>query len=202
MRRLLALVCLAVVGFCSGITVGAFNTGLVPLCGDPCGAKRLGQSVIWGLSLLVVFPLIGNFAIKKLGGSLIKIFTIAIVLSFLVLFPAASIYGYKLHKLYWQSPAILGVPDVDYSYMTIATKPVTATYGTSSVKIKAWERCVLGPVYCDKQPRAVQAICLDTRKAVLIKESDWPTFQRIPEEDLQGLLDRPKDMHLCSNHVE
>jgi hypothetical protein len=199
MKRLLALIFLAVVGIVSGVAVGAFNTGLIPLCGDPCSTRRLDNSAIWGLALMVAFPAFGEFALKKIGNDLARTATVAAVLSFAVLLPAAAMYGFELHQFYWQSPAILGVPDVDYSYMVIATKPVTATYENSRVQIKAWERCALGPVSCDKKPRAVHAMCLGIRKAVLIKEADWPAFRRIPDEDLQGLLERPENMNLCSS---
>jgi MFS family permease len=198
MKRFLTLIFFAIVGFVSGIAVGAFNTGLIPLCGDPCSTRRLGSSAIWGLALMVAFPVIAGVALKKTGRGIVSTFAVAVVLSLAVLLPAAAIYGYELHQFYRKSPAILGVPDVDYSYMVIATKPVTASYENSAVRINAWERCALGPVSCDKKPRTVEAMCLGIRKSVLIKEADWPAFQRIPEEDLQGLLERPKDMDFCS----
>lgn len=198
MKRLSILLFLAIVGLVSGVAVGAFNTGLVPLCGDPCGTARLGQSALWGMFCMLAFPIIGGFAMKMIGGGIPKTIALAVALFFIATIPAAGLYGFKLHRIYWQSAAVLGVPDVDYSYMTIATKPITATYDSTDVQIKAWERCVIGPVHCDKKPRTVQAMCLGIRKAVMIKESDWTAFQRIPDEDLQGLIDRPKDMHLCA----
>lgn len=198
MRRLLELLFLGVVGFVSGVAVGAFNTGLVPLCGDPCSIRRFGNSVYWGLSFLMAFPVVGWFALKKLGNGLARTAAIAAFLSFVTLLPAAAIYGFELHQFYWQSPARLGVPDFDYSYMAIATKSVAATYDNSRVQIKAWERCALGPLNCSKQPHTVQAVCLGSGKAVQINEADWPAFRRIPEEDLQGLLESPEDMKLCS----
>ena len=197
MKRFLALFFLAIFGVISGAVVGIFNTGLVPLCGNPCNARRLDSLAIWGLALMVAFPVFGGFALKKFGHSLARTAAVAAVLSFAVLLPAAAMYGFELHQFYWKSPAILGVPDVDYSYMVIATKPVTVTYENSGLRIKAWERCALGPVSCDKKPRTVEAMCLGARKSVLIKEADWPAFRRIPEEDLQGLLESPKDMNLC-----
>jgi len=91
------------------------------------------------------------------------------------------------------------IPNVDFYVMAIATRPVNATaYGTTSkVPIKAWERCALGLVTCDKQRRAVEAICLGSGATVLIEESSWPAFRRIPDEDLPGISGQPKDMHLC-----
>ncbi len=202
MKRLLILIFFSIVGLMSGVAVGAFNTGLVPLCGDPCGTERLGQSALWGVSLMLAFPIIGSFAIKKIGNSLPRaVVVIATALVFITIIPAATIYGFKLHRIYWQSTAILGVPDVDYSYMAIATKPITATHENTTVQIKAWERCVIGPIYCDKKPRTLQAVCLGSRKLVIINESDWTAFQRIQDEDLQGLVDRPKDMHLCATRL-
>jgi hypothetical protein len=91
------------------------------------------------------------------------------------------------------------VPDVDFSAMAIATRPVMASAGDSKVRIKAWERCALGISYCDKKPRTVEAICLDSGTTLLIDEKDWPTFRRIPAEDLQGLERLSDDMNLCKS---
>ena len=198
MKLLASLFFFTIVGIAAGGAVGAFNSGLVPNCGEPCNEERFGHVVIWALCLMLAFPIIGGLTLRRIGNGLARTATVAATLSFIALLPAAAIYGFKLHQFYWRSPATLGVPDFDYSYMVIATRPVTANYGSSKVQIKAWERCTLGPVYCDKKPRTMQAICLGIRKAVLIKEADWPAFQRIPDEDLPGLLDRPKDMSLCA----
>jgi hypothetical protein len=134
-----------------------------------------------------------------MGGGPARAAAVAAFLSFTTLLPAAAIYGYELHQQYWKSPARLGMPDVDFSAMAIATRPVTATAGDSKVRIKAWERCALGISYCDKKPRTVEAICLDSGKALLIDEKDWPTFRRIPAEDLQGVEGLSEDMNLCES---
>lgn len=91
------------------------------------------------------------------------------------------------------------VPNVDFYAMAIATEPVNATaYGSASkVRIKAWERCALGLVTCDKRPRTVEAICLGTGATVLIDESSWAAFRRIPDEDLQHVSGQSIDMNLC-----
>jgi hypothetical protein len=198
MKFFASLVFFAIVGIVSGAAAGAFSSGIIPACGEPCNVRRFGQVVVWALCLMLAFPIIGGLALRRIGNGLARTAAVAATLSFVALLPAAAIYGLELHRFYWKSPAALGVPDFDYSYMAIATRPVAAIYGSSRVRIKAWERCTLGPVYCDKRPRTVQAICLGIRKTVLIKEADWPAFQRIPEEDLPGLLNRPEDMRLCS----
>lgn len=148
---------------------------------------------------MVAFPIIGGLALRKMGGGPACAAAVAAFLSFTTLLPAAAIYGYELHQQYWKSPARLGIPDVDFSAMAIATRPVTATAGDSKVRIKAWERCALGISYCDKKRRTVEAICLDSGKALLIDEKDWPTFRRIPAEDLQGVEGLSEDMNLCES---
>ncbi|WP_306391213.1 hypothetical protein [Telluria beijingensis] len=201
MNRLPELILLAVTGLISGVVVGAFNTGLVPLCGDPCSMQRLGSSVSWGLALSLVFPVIGGPALRKFQGSRIRALAVAAFLSFLTVLPAAAVYGYDLHRQYWQSTARLGVPNLDFSEMAIATRPIEATLygGTSSVRVKAWERCALGYANCGiPQGLTVEAICFGSGTTVLIKEKDWPAFQRIPEEDLQGIQNTRRDMRLCA----
>lgn len=95
-----------------------------------------------------------------------------------------------------QSP----VPNVDFGLMAIATRPVMATrYGTTSkVRIKAWQRCALGYATCEGKRRMAQAICLGDGGTLLIDEQDWPAFQRIRDEDLQGATGLPHDMRLCA----
>jgi hypothetical protein len=93
------------------------------------------------------------------------------------------------------------VPNVDFSHMAIATRPVIATEsgGTAKVRVKAQERCALGYATCDKpQQRTVEAVCLGSRTTVVIDEKDWPAFRRIQDEDLKGIENVPKDMRLCA----
>jgi hypothetical protein len=145
---------------------------------------------------MVAFPIVGWFLTKKVSATRVAAITAA--LFFAALLPAAGLYGYRLHQFYWQSSAPMGVPDVDFSYMVIATKPIIATQGNSKVRIKAWERCVIGPATCGAKHQSVEAACLESKKWVTIDSSNWSAFQRIPDEDLGGLLDRPRDMNLCS----
>lgn len=99
--------------------------------------------------------------------------------------------------------AQLPPPNLDFSVMAIATRPVDARElsGTSKtqakVRVQAWERCALGLTSCDTKRRTVEASCLGSGRIVLIDEADWPAFQRIPDEDLPGIENAPKDMKLC-----
>jgi len=91
------------------------------------------------------------------------------------------------------------VPNTDFHMMAIATRPVDALTpaGSDKVRVKAWERCGLGVTWCDKHPRTVEASCLGSGRIVLIRESDWSAFQRIPIEDLPGIQGIPLTMDLC-----
>lgn len=107
------------------------------------------------------------------------------------------------HRGYWSSSSEVQepVPNVDFSVMAIATRPIIATGSGSTVKVqvKAWERCALGYASCDgPRPRTVEAVCSGSRRTVLINEKDWPAFQRTPDEDLQGVENAPQDMKLCA----
>lgn len=92
-------------------------------------------------------------------------------------------------------------PNLDFSIMAIATRPVDATEsrGTEKVRVKSWERCALGYATCNEPgPRTVEAVCLGSGRTVLINEKDWPAFQRTPDDDLKGIENVPKDMKLCA----
>lgn len=93
------------------------------------------------------------------------------------------------------------VPNLDFSLMAIATRPVETTEsgGAAKVRVKAWERCALGYTTCGERGRlTVEAMCLGSRRIVLIDEKDWPAFQRTPDEDLPGIENAPPDMRLCA----
>jgi len=121
-----------------------------------------------------------------------------------VLFAAGAMCVFVLGRSGWPwrptSEVQEPVPNVDFSYMAIATRPVDATEsgGTAKVRVKARERCALGYATCDKpRERTVEAICLGSRATLVIDEKDWPAFQRLPGEDLPGVEGLPKNMHLC-----
>ena len=201
MKRWLSLVVLAVVGVICGAAIGIINTAFVPNCGEECVGERLGKATLWSLALLLAFPAIGQFLFKRTGEGLKKTVIIVGGLCVASLTPFATMYGYGLHQRYWSTAWRSNLPSVDFSMMAIATKPVTAIdYGTTSkVAINTWERCALGVTTCDRQPRTVEAICLGSGTTVLIEESDWTAFRRIPNEDLAGISGQPTDMNLCSS---
>jgi Flp pilus assembly protein CpaB len=124
----------------------------------------------------------------------------------ILLFSAGVICGAALDRstVAWRksSEAQDVIPNVDFSEMAIATRPVEATVsgGTAKVRVKAWERCALGFAICDKpRQRTVEAVCLGSATTVLIDEKDWPAFQRIHDEDLQGVEGLPMGMNLCDS---
>jgi hypothetical protein len=107
------------------------------------------------------------------------------------------------HSAFWTPTSEVQepVPNVDFSHMAIATRPVIATEssGTSKVRVKAQERCALGYATCDKpRQRTVEAVCLGSRTTVVIGEKDWSAFRRVRDEDLKGIENAPKDMRLCA----
>jgi hypothetical protein len=200
---------LAVTGFVCGAVVGLINTAFVPNCGEDCSAERLGNGIRWGLALLIAFPTIGAFTYKQIGRGLKQRICIVALLSLASIVPAAAFYGYGLHQRYWQIAWQSEIPNLDFSTMAIATRPVKVTlYDTKSkIQVKAWERCALGYAACDELPHTVEAICLGSGRVVLIDEPDWPAFQRIHDEDLKGLEGEalegaPKDMRLCAASLQ
>ena len=199
MKRLFFGVLFAITGIFCGVVIAICNSAFYPRdCGEDC--VKLGELLIWTTACSIVFPLIGLAVWSRTSKGLGSVLTIAGVLTIISTFPAIAIYGHKLHQRYWAVAWRQEIPDLDFAFMTISTKPVIAVLeGTGSkVSIKAWERCAISGAYCDNKPAHVKARCLADGKVVAINESDWLAFQRIPEEDLQGLIDKPTDMHLCS----
>jgi hypothetical protein len=202
MTRTFNLVLLAVLGFLDGITVAWFNMALdSPGCGEPCAGENLSSAMLWGFACFFAFPLVAHLVYRRTGANAISVVTLALGLSLITVLPAVGVYSYKLHRLYWRDGGPLGVPDIDFSYMIIATRPVGAMIPgtTERVLIQTWERCAFGLVSCDTNPKTFEAICMQNRTTALVEERDWAAFQRVPDEDLQGLLDYPRDMKLCAS---
>lgn len=195
------LVLLAVLGLACGVIVGVLITMFVPKCGDPCGMERFGSAVLWGVGCLASFPLIGWLVLMRSGYTRTKFSLITGSLVVVTIGTAAVLYGYELHTRYWENGGPLDVPNIDFSAIAIATKPLSVkAYGTNElILVKAWERCAIGISRCDEKSRTVEAICFDSRRTVLIEERLWAAFQRIPEEDLQELVGLPKDVNFCSH---
>jgi len=202
--RWLPLIALAVFGLVCGVAGSLFSTALVPNCGQDCDVEKLREGFLWGIVLLFAFPVIGALAFKKIAGGLKNTVRLAVLLFLAAVGPPGVLYGYELHQRYWKVAWQFEIPNVDFNTMVIATRPVEAiAHGkTSSVQVKAWERCVLGVVSCDKDPRTVEAICMGNGKNVLLAESDWFAFRRIPEEDLPGISGQPRDMNLCASRIQ
>ncbi|PVZ89004.1 hypothetical protein C9426_05750 [Serratia sp. S1B] len=169
-------------------------------CGETCAINALNSLLTWVVICAIIFPVIGLQLWSRTGQTWVRLAAITLILVLISTLPAFSIYGYGLHKRYWPDDWKRHYPNGDFSDMVIATKPVTVnTVGSESkTKIKIWERCLLGSVQCDTKPHNVEAICLDSGTVVSIDESHWRAFQRIPEEDLQGITDTPQNMQLCS----
>lgn len=193
---------LSVLGLACGVIVGVLITMFVPRCGDPCGMERLGAAVLWGVGGLAAFPLVGWFVLKQSGHTWKKLLLVSSSLIAITLGAATALYGYELHTRFWKNGGPLDVPNFDFSAVVIATKTMNVkAYGTDDlILVKAWERCAIGITRCDEKPRTVEAVCFDSRRTVLIEERLFTAFQRIPEEDLQGLIGLPKDMNFCSHH--
>ncbi|MES2325512.1 MAG: hypothetical protein V4633_24950 [Pseudomonadota bacterium] len=200
MTRSISFIFLAMAGILCGAAVGLTNTAFVPNCGDDCAAQRLGNGTLWGLALMLVFPIVGKFAFEKIGEGLRQTVIIASLLFLATVVPAAAVYGYELHHRFWKSARMIDIPNVDFSSMAIATRPVSAHVNgaTAMVQVNAWERCAFGYAACDRQSRTAEAICLGSGRVVLIGEADWPAFQRIEGEDLPRARGLPKDMKLCA----
>lgn len=205
MKRLWASLLFIVAGIFCGVVISTLDMAFEPKdCGGSCGMSAMVSLltwITWVVICAIVFPVIGLLGWSRTGQTYRSLAVITLLLVLVSTLPALSIYGYQLHQRYWQDDWKRHYPNVEFSYMVIATKPVTVnTIGTESkTQIKIWERCLLGSLQCYTKPYSVEALCLGGEgRFVSIDESHWHAFQRIPEEDLQGPTDAPKDMHLCA----
>lgn len=127
-----------------------------------------------------------------------------IPLSMLFIAGAICMIALSRSSWYWRPTSEVQepVPNVDFSQMAVATRPVVATEsgGRAKVQVKAQQRCALGYATCDvANKRTVEAVCLGSRTTLVIDEKDWPAFRRIPAEDLPGSEGLSKDMNLCAS---
>jgi len=191
---------LALVGLFCGVVVsmlnGAFDTRH---CGEDCASAALASLLTWAAAGVLVFPVLGLVLWLRTRKTFKSLVRVALLLALASTLPSLGVYGYELHSRYWKDEWKRHIPNFDYSLMAIAASPieVTTAGAESKIQIKQWERCALGSIDCEKKPRSLEAICLGSGKVVTIDESNWPVFRRIPDEDLQGLDDRPGDMQLC-----
>jgi hypothetical protein len=200
MKQLGAGLLFIVVGLFCGIAIATLNTAFEPTCGEDCTNTSLASLLTWTAICVFSFPSLGLLVWSRTGGTYKSLAAILSFFSIISVLPAISIYGHELHRRYWEDAWKRNIPNIDFSWMVIATKSVTASSADeTNIQIKAWERCALGTTNCEKKPLSVEAICLGSRKIVIIDESIWPAFQRIQDEDLPGLIDNPKDMNLCEN---
>lgn len=197
------LLILSLFGFICGAVIGGISTAFVPRCGDPCGVERFGVIMLWGIGCLFSFPCIAWFVLRRAENTRKNFILTTCILAIVPTGIATFNYGYQLHTRYWANGGPLDVPNLDFSAIVIATKPVSVSvYGKSeSVLVKAWERCAIGIASCSEKPRTVEAICFDSRSTVMIEERNWTSFQRIPEEDLRGVTGLPKSMNFCTNDL-
>ena len=200
MKRLWVCLMLALVGLFCGVAVSMLNGAFEARhCGEDCASAALGSLLAWAGAGVVVFLVLGLVLWPRTRKTFKSLVWVALLLASASTLPSLGIYGYELHSRYWKDEWSRHIPNSDYSLMVIAANSieVTTAGAESKIQIKHWERCALGSIDCEKKPRSLEAICLGSGKVVTIEESKWPVFRRIPDEDLQGLNDRPGDMQLC-----
>ncbi len=117
---------------------------------------------------------------------------------------AICMFALSRSSWYWRPASEVPepIPNVDFSQMAVATRPVVATDpgGRTKVQVKAQERCALGYASCDMpNKRTVEAVCFGSHTTVLIDEKDCPAFRRLPGEDLPSVEHLSKDMNLCES---
>jgi hypothetical protein len=182
MKACFTLPLLSMLGLACGSLVGALDTTFIANCGENCPDGPL----LWMLGSSVAFPAIGHLILNKTRRTFFNTALIAIALAMGTLLPALAFYGYKLHKGYWSLYGKQVYPDQEYSHIVISEEPLP------SLGITEAERCAINVAHeCGELPDAIPAMCQSG--FVSIPRQLWPSFKRLPEEDLQGLA--PDDHH-------
>lgn len=177
MKGCFALPLLSIWGLACGSVVGTLSAAFVANCGESCPDDPL----LWALGCFLAFPAIAHIIRSKTRHTLANTALIAMGLAAIVLLPALSIYGYKLHNGYWKLYAKQVHPDIEYSLMVISEVPLP------SLGIAEAERCVISnDLRCGENPEVIPALCQSG--FVSLPRKHWPSFKRLPKEDLQGLV--------------
>lgn len=176
MKSCIATPFLSTVGIACGAAAGALNTAFITNCGESCPDGPL----LWALGCSIAFPAIGHFLCNKTRQTVANTMLVAAALAATVLLPALTMYAYSLHEKYWRLRGNQVYPDIEYSLMVISEVPLP-TLGIAEA-----ERCVINnDLRCDEDPQVFPALCQSG--FVSLPRKHWPSFKRLPKEDLQGL---------------
>ncbi|MDR0233686.1 MAG: hypothetical protein LBI31_02635 [Zoogloeaceae bacterium] len=201
MKRLFACLLFITAGIFCGVVISLFDVAFEPKnCGEDCVSRNLESLFTWVAVCVFSFSFFGLRVWSRMRQTLKSLAAIVMVLMTIPILPAILIYCYELHTRYWTEDSWKReIPNMDFSDMVIATKPVIASRiggSDEKIQVKAWERCALGYADCDRNPRAVEVACLGDARYVLLDESSWPAFQRIPDEDLLAGSRDPAERNL------
>lgn len=190
MRSRFVLPLLGALGIVCGSIVGRLNSAFITNCGENCA----DDPFLWALGCFIAFPAIGQLTRRKTQNSGTITALIALGLAAITLCPAISIYGYGLHKKYWELYSKQANTDIEYSQMVISEKSIP------SLGIAEAERCAISVnAICNETVKSIPALCQSG--FVKLPQQHWSSFKRLPQEDLQGLApdedykDFPK--HVC-----
>ncbi len=177
MKRFALILFAAAFGGFIGVHASILHTSFFPVCGEDCFYDRFINLIMWICGGAAFFAIATWITTQKMFPSPGRIIIGGICLSLLLLAPTFAIYIHDLRKDHELLSEIAPVrPNPYYFHMAIATRPVGP--------IKQWERCLIGSINCESEPRDAEFLC---KNGVLsIKEADWPAFTLIPEENFPG----------------
>ncbi|MFL9897301.1 hypothetical protein PQR71_03915 [Paraburkholderia fungorum] len=201
MKRLAALVMFAVIGAVTGTVAACIVLVFAPVCGYDCESYATGIWFFITVACFVAFPLFGHVFTRGIRLSSRRGSIVARGLVTTVLFGAGCFYVVDLHRRYADAEAARPVStDVDFMYMSIATRDVQTYTKASNGKVKPlsvipqWQRCAVDGAWCDTNPKQAHMRC--KAGVVYVNAADWSAFSLIPKENIPGAVPM-KSMKLC-----
>ncbi len=179
-----------------------------PNCGEDCQAP--GITILWILTALPVFGVATWRMMRRWPAQPWRWGAGWLGLALLMLAWPLTDYQITLHRTLHQTRLLVPPqPDVDFSHMSIATRPIPAydvppadrgTWAKTNIQIPRWDRCLIGTTTCDAPLRYTEMQCARAG-FVFVTEQNWSALALIPEENLTG-IEPLQNTRFCQNHTD
>lgn len=162
----LNLSCAVVGGY---FILGAFRQG------DCDGGCNAGTLLLWTLGLFAATTAISSVLWLRSRRTWKQLGLMALSLGLATIVPLGAAFARRQQQeTAYHARAVR--PNMDYSHVLLAQSDIP------SMGVSTGQRCVFSTIDCDRRPAEIEALCPPGR-VVMIPESDWQRFTRLPQED-------------------